>query len=153
MNEPQRIADQLRRAHEGDAWHGPALDELLNDVAPPQASRRPISGAHSIWEIVEHVAVWESIARRRMAGEIVTHVPPEVDWPPVSTTTNEAWKATLARLGEGYQRLRQAIAEFPEAHLEEKVPGMTQTVYHLLHGVVQHTLYHAGQIALLKKFK
>lgn len=32
ISESVLIADQLRRAFEGDAWHGPALFELLEDV-------------------------------------------------------------------------------------------------------------------------
>jgi len=37
------------------------------------------------------------------------------------------------------------------ARLEEITPGTSYSNYVLLHGVIQHDLYHAGQIALLKK--
>jgi hypothetical protein len=40
MNEVERIADQLRRAVEGKAWHGPALLELLEGMSAEEASLR-----------------------------------------------------------------------------------------------------------------
>jgi hypothetical protein len=55
MSEIHRIADQLKRSLEGEAWHGPALRELLSGVTAKQAAARPLAGAHSIWEIVLHI--------------------------------------------------------------------------------------------------
>jgi len=54
------IAEQLRRAFEGDAWHGPALLELLQDVDAVTAAAKPLPDVHSIWELVLHVAVWDA---------------------------------------------------------------------------------------------
>ena len=48
MDEIQGIVDQLQRAFEGHAWHGPAVRELLADVSAAQADARPIAQAHSI---------------------------------------------------------------------------------------------------------
>jgi len=91
MTEIERIADQLRRAHEGEAWHGPALNEILKGVTAEAAARRPIASAHSIWEIVLHVGVWESVVRRRLSGEVIGDLPPEQDWPAVRETSEGAW--------------------------------------------------------------
>lgn len=68
-SEPALIADQLRRAFEGDAWHGPALLELLQDVDSTTAAAKPLRNVHSIWELVLHIAVWDGAASRRLAGE------------------------------------------------------------------------------------
>jgi len=81
--ETSRIADQLRRAFYGEAWHGPALLEILRGVSAAEAAARPLPKAHRIWEIVRHVAVWDEAARRRMAGEVVQPAPHE-DWPGVT---------------------------------------------------------------------
>jgi len=151
MTETERIADQLRRAYEGNAWHGPSLGEVLAGVTAEQAIARPIAAAHSIWEIVLHIAQWELVVARRLAGEVTVQVPPEEDWPRVHATHEEAWHETLQALKQGNRRLREAIARFPETKLAETVPGSNDTFYAILHGVVQHDLYHAGQIALLKK--
>ena len=66
----ERIRDQLRRAHSGDAWHGPSLTELLEDVDADTASARPIAAAHSIRELVLHIVAWQKEATRRVNGAI-----------------------------------------------------------------------------------
>jgi uncharacterized damage-inducible protein DinB len=151
MTEIARIADQLRRAHEGEAWHGPALEEILKDLSAETALHRPIAGSHNIWEIVLHIGVWESVVRRRLSGEVVIDITPEQDWPAVSDSSDSAWKNAQDEIRHGNERLRQAIARLADRQLNEPVPGMSYNVYVMLHGAVQHTLYHAGQIAVLKK--
>ena len=149
MSEIVRISDQLRRAFEGEAWHGPAVREVLAGVTAGQAARRPIPSAHTIWEIVLHIAAWETIVRRRLTGEKVDAAP-EMDWPPVRETDEAAWSRALAQLERGHGELRDAVARFDPARLDEK-PAGGSTAYTLMHGAIQHDLYHAGQIAVLKK--
>lgn len=151
MTETHHINSQLKRAHEGEAWHGPSLRELLADVSHTQAARKLAPDAHSIWELVEHIIAWEEIVRRRLAGAVVIDVPDEINFPVINDASATAWQATLQRLAAGHQALRDGIKECNDARLEEIVPGMGYTNYFMLHGVIQHTLYHAGQIALLKK--
>jgi len=52
-----------------------------------------IPNAHSIWELVNHVVAWEQIARRRLEGEAATEIPDEVNFPPVTDASEEAWQA------------------------------------------------------------
>ena len=151
--ETSRIADQLRRAFEGEAWHGPALLEILEDLTAAGAIARPLASAHCIWEIVRHIAVWDDAARRRMGGEVVQPAPHE-DWPQVELTTPGEWERTVGHLKQTHEVLVRAVTACPDARLLEKVPGKEPdyyTLYYMLHGIVQHELYHAGQIALLKK--
>jgi uncharacterized damage-inducible protein DinB len=151
MSEVQRIADQLRRAHQGEAWHGPALEETLAGVSAGQAAARPIAKAHTMWEIVQHISVWENVIRRRLSGEVVVDLSPEQDWPAISDSSEAAWKRTREDLERGLEELQQVIARLDDRRLSEPVPGLGYDVYFMLHGAVQHALYHAGQIALLKR--
>ena len=152
MTEIERILDQLKRAFEGPAWHGPSIKELLNGVTASQAHARPLTNAHGIWELVHHIAVWEDVGRRRLEGD-PAEVPissPE-DWPPAEDVSEAAWEQAKAALERGHQALIDAISRVPEARLDEPILEGKSTVYVTLHGVVQHDLYHAGQIAILKK--
>ena len=151
MNEVERIAEQLRKAFEGEAWHGSSVRELLSSTTRGQAAKRPIPGAHTIWEIVLHIGVWESVVRRRLLGELVTELAPQQDWPPVRDVSETAWRRTLQDLDQGHVQLQQSITQLTDERLGEIVPGKDYTVYVMLHGVIQHNLYHAGQIALLKR--
>ncbi len=151
MTEVQRIEDQLKKSFEGESWHGPAVREALAGVGAAQAARRPIASAHTIWEIALHMAAWKHIVTRRLSGEPMTDVAPEVDWPPVRDTGEAAWQAALHRLEQDHAALRQALVRVRDDQLDQPPAEGTSTRYILLHGVIQHDLYHAGQIAVLKK--
>ena len=148
MREAERIANQLRRAYRGEAWHGPALRELLEGVTAERAAARPLPGAHSIWELVLHVAAWQGVVLRRVGGEDARE-PEEGDWSDVAEPDEARWREALARLDESTERLIEAVTGLADSRLEEGIGRAT--LYAHLHGIIQHNLYHAGQIALLKK--
>jgi uncharacterized damage-inducible protein DinB len=151
MEESARINDQLKRAYEGTAWHGPSLKELLHGVTGQQAAAKPIPHAHSIWEIVLHISAWEAVAASRIERGVLEDPSNEEDWPAVTDTSEEAWATTLQQVADRHMALREVISRLDDAKLREVLPVRNYSVYFLLHGVVQHDLYHAGQIALLKK--
>ncbi len=151
MSEIQRINEQLRQAFEGNAWHGPAVRELLADVTAARAAARPLPSAHSIWEIVLHMATWECVVCRRLQGETIADLPPEQDWPAIQDTSEAAWRKAIQDLERANHALREEIARVDEKGLAGTVPGKEHSVYTMLHGIIQHDLYHAGQVALLKK--
>jgi uncharacterized damage-inducible protein DinB len=150
QSEATRIADQLRRAFDGSAWHGPALMELLEDVDAVTAAARPLPQVHSIWELVLHVGVWDAAALQRLGGEKCQ--PTGVaNFPLVSVLKEPAWRKTVAETKRTHDRLVKTVAALPDSRLGDRVPGKRYDFYRMLHGIVQHELYHAGQIAVLKK--
>jgi uncharacterized damage-inducible protein DinB len=150
MSEAARIADQLRRAFDGNAWHGDSVFEILKGVTAAQAAAHPIKNAHSIWELVLHIAAWDGAVRRRLGGEALA-LSDEQNFPPVIDTSESAWGKALEHVRRVHDELVAAVAALPDSRLGERVPGENHDIYQKLHGVVQHELYHAGQIALLKK--
>ena len=155
MSETARLADQIRRAFEGEAWHGDSLLELLKGVNAATAAAKPIKNAHSIWELILHIAAWDDIVRQRTGGK-ATMPTDEQNFPPVKDTSEAAWHKALEDAKRAHNELVKAVAAFPDSRLQEQVPGKTQNYYNFFYmfsGIVQHELYHAGQIALLKKGK
>jgi uncharacterized damage-inducible protein DinB len=150
LSEIQRILDQMDRAFSGDAWHGPSLMALLEGIPAEHASKHPVPQAHSIWELVHHVRAWNTIVQHRLSGKEV-EVTTEKDWPPVWETSEIAWKRALEDLLESRTRLRRVVAELRDEVLEQKPAECRDSRYVMLHGVIQHDLYHAGQVAVLKK--
>ncbi|HXZ28413.1 MAG TPA: DinB family protein [Terriglobales bacterium] len=149
-SESQRLADQLHRAYAGPAWHGPALRRLLRGITAKQAAARPLRNAHTVWELVLHITAWKRAVLRRMQGHALS-LSPAQNFPPMPNATAANWQSTLAALQAAQQDLHRAVAALPESRLKRIVPGKRYTLYFMLHGLVQHDLYHAGQIALLKK--
>jgi uncharacterized damage-inducible protein DinB len=156
-SECAKIADQLKRAFHGEAWHGPSVKEILSGVTAEQAMARPIANAHSIWELVLHIETWVRAPLEAMSGkkmpalDATDHADPEIDWPPVRKTGQSEWRAAQKRAFATADELVAAIEKFGDARLREKVPGRKYDFWFLLHGAVQHALYHAGQMAMLKK--
>ena len=147
----RQLANHLKRTVTGPMWHGPSLDEVLAGVSHDVAAARPITSAHSIWELVLHVTVWSDIARARLKGEQINDPTPQEDWPPATVTTETAWMSAVERMRESYRALADDVKQLDDARLDEKLPGLEYTVSNLLHGVIEHGTYHGGQIALLKK--
>lgn len=153
MSETARIADQLRRAFSGEAWHGDSLLEILNGVTAAQASARRIPHAHTMWELVLHIAAWDGAVLRQLSGEAVT-LSDDQNFPSARDTSETAWRQAVEHARRVHEELVEAVAQFPDARLGDRVPGEQgshHTYYYMLHGVAQHELYHAGQIAILKK--
>ena len=147
-----RIADQLGRAFDGSAWHGPALLELLEDVDAETAAAKPLPKVHSIWELVLHVAVWHRAALHRLSGEKCQPTG-LANFPLAQVPSEAAWRKAIAETKRTHETLVETVAALPDSRLGDRVPGKRYNFYHLLHGIVQHELYHAGQIAILKKFQ
>jgi uncharacterized damage-inducible protein DinB len=153
MSETARLADQIRRAFDGDAWHGDSILELLDGVSARVAAAHPIKNAHGIWDLVLHIAAWDDAVRRRTGGTAVT-LNDKQNFPPVNDTSEAVWRETIEDAKHTHNELVQAVAAFPDSRLHEQVPGKTESYYNFFYmfsGIVQHELYHAGQIALLKK--
>ncbi len=150
MSEMKRTLDLLDRAYRKEAWHGPALLETLAGVNAGLAAKRPLKDAHTIWELVNHVASWNEIVAFRLEGGR-PKVTPEWNFPPTPRPTPAAWKAAQRRLARSETRFRNAVAAFPAAKLGRRRPGTTSNWNVLIHGQIQHQLYHAGQIAMLRR--
>jgi uncharacterized damage-inducible protein DinB len=157
MSEADRLIDQFKRAHDGDPWHGSPITQILKGVTAEQAATRPPNGAHSIWELVLHATGWRNEVARRATGEPAQE-PEAGDWPKVGDPTPERWKAALAALDASHDRLVEVVRGMTDQKLlqptndpRNRELGTGVSYYELLHGIVQHDAYHAGQIAIVKR--
>ena len=127
---------------------------LIKGVTAEQAAARPIPGAHTIWELTQHIRVWEGACLRRLNGD-PAQLPDSEDWSDVNDRSEAAWEKTKQNLVDTHQQLLQAIAALDDSRLDQPIMSHPEipfsSTYVTLHGGVQHDLYHAGQIAILKK--
>jgi uncharacterized damage-inducible protein DinB len=148
--EIERLREQLRRAVHGDAWHGPSLIEAFADLPPDVAWTRPSPDTHSPVEMVLHVAAWFDIVRRRLAGDVVSPTTDE-DWPPAPEQRAAECAVCMRLLLAAHTALDDALASMDDSHLDDATPGQRVAISDMLHGVVQHTSYHTGQIMLVRR--
>jgi len=151
MTAIERIVEQMRAAFEGGAWHGPALMEVLKDVSAFKAGFRPYDSTHSIFSLVLHISATQAVLLRRINGEDAGLNESDF-WEEPPKATDENWANALYVLASQEAALRRAVAQFAESKLDlPLMPSGTSSAYTNFHGHIQHMLYHAGQIALLKK--
>jgi uncharacterized damage-inducible protein DinB len=151
------LAEQVRLAHDGSAWHGPGLADNLEGLTAVEAAARPVPAAHSIWEIVLHAAGWADEVRRRLSGGEPAE-PADGDWPEVGPVSEEAWAEARRRLRQVHQSLSEAIRQFPQSRWGDRVGsardaplGTGVTYADMIAGLLQHDAYHGGQIGLLRR--
>ncbi|MDB5310038.1 MAG: hypothetical protein JWO38_4240 [Gemmataceae bacterium] len=148
----------LDEGYDKKAWHGPNLRGGLRRVDAATATFRPGPGRHTIWEHALHAAYWKYTVRRRLTGESRGSFPLRgSDWfarpdPAVHPDDwDTAWKADLALLDDTHRRLRAAVEQLDPKALEAVPKGARLSNLRTLFGIALHDVYHAGQIALLKR--
>jgi uncharacterized damage-inducible protein DinB len=151
-----RLIVDIRRAHDGGAWHGPSLAELLRDISADEAVRHPIAGAHSVAELVAHLTSWAREVERRLRRGVADE-PERGDWPDVLDGA-EGWEAMRGALFDAHASLLSRLQAFDPARLDDTIPDgrddsspTSVTYYDMVSGMVQHDAYHGGQIALLRR--
>ncbi|MEZ5965440.1 MAG: DinB family protein [Planctomycetota bacterium] len=143
----------LGEAYDKKAWHGPNLKGLLRGMTPAQAAFRLHDGRHNAWELTVHCAYWKYTVTRLLLAEPRGSFPlAGSNWfPRPSDAGAAAWRADRALLEAQHRRLLAAVAALRDRDLAHTPAGSKHTVQRLVLGAAAHDLYHAGQIALLKR--
>jgi uncharacterized damage-inducible protein DinB len=145
VNQTERIAESYRAATIKGAWYGPSLAEMLAEISPELATKQPLPGAHSISALLQHLLLWNERIRNTSESHPLARWEPEKEWaePPIP------WNELIARWNQSRDLLEEKIRNFPIADLGKQVPGRSYPYETLFHGVVQHAIYHSGQIAMV----
>ncbi len=157
MSAPALLADLVDRVMTGDPWHAGNVQTLLDGLSAEDAARTPVPAAHSIWQLVLHMTGWAREVQARLDGAPAGE-PAAGDWPAVPVVTEAAWRRDRAALFAVHAALAAAIRGASPARLDQPVvdhrdraAGTGLSTSLTLHGLVHHTVHHAGQIALLRR--
>jgi uncharacterized damage-inducible protein DinB len=149
-----RIIDLLNDTYESEqAWHGPSVVEVLRGVTPKMANKVGMPHTHTIAEIVFHMTTWRIFTVRKLQGDMNFDITTnEKNWKKFPHFDEFEWETLQMELSLSQEELINELEKkSDDKFLEDIVPGRDYTYYTLLHGIVNHDLYHAGQISLLKK--
>jgi uncharacterized damage-inducible protein DinB len=157
MSESNRIADLIERVANGDPWHGDSVAAVLDGISADAAAAHPIANGHSVWELVIHMTGWVEEVEARLRGRAAGD-PPAGDWPDPGETGEREWSAAKTKLFAAHSAVAATVRTLPDEMLNEPVldlrdraAGIGLSRYVTVHGLVHHTVYHSGQIALLRK--
>ena len=145
MTPTQKIADAYRGATVKDAWYGPSLAELLAQTSPRLATTPPVPGAHSISELLQHLLLWNERVRNTSDATPLALWQAEKEWAELPIP----WNELVARWNQSRDLLEERLRNFPLEDLQKQVPGRSYPYETMLDGIVQHTIWHTGQIAMI----
>lgn len=150
-----RIIDLLNTTYEGEeAWHGPSVVDVLRGVSPDIAGLRIAPTVHSIAELVFHMTSWRIFCVKKMQGdELFDITTPAKDFGALPDKIDDfEWEALQMELSLSQEELINELDKRDDDEfLEDIVPGRSYTYYDMLHGIINHDMYHTGQIMLIQK--
>lgn len=146
------IAEQIKETYEGDPWFGRNAKALLAEVNEQTAFEKP-NGQHSIVELVWHMITWREFTISRFTKEETKDLPyfETMDWRALDHNNKRLWLEGLQRLKETQEELLKIIKAQTDELLDQNVEERKYNFRKLLNGIVQHDIYHLGQIAYIKK--
>ncbi len=133
---------------------GPSAAGSLRDMSSELALWKPEGMKHCTWELALHIAYWEYAVRRMLENGPKGGFPREPsNWPAIPTdSSDEIWKADRKLVKQERDALINTVKAFDERRFEAQASGNSKYSYfEILIGIAQHTVYHTGQILLLKK--
>jgi uncharacterized damage-inducible protein DinB len=146
------IVNQLKEAYEGDPWWGRSAGILLGEVNEQIAVEKP-AGQHSILELVWHMINWKEFAISRIHeidGKDL-HYFESNDWRHLDHMHKSLWHQGVERLHYVHNELLDVLERQEDALLDQDVSERGYTFRKLFNGVLQHDIYHLGQIAYIVK--
>ncbi len=149
-DEIQNIQRLLKNTFDGAAWHGPAVFKVIQDIDFRLAFME-FDNIHSIAELVDHMTSWRIFAIERLKGNTSFEVSQENDWRRFTRKDESHWLEIKDKLLASQEAMLAVLEKTYDSKLSDLVEGKAYDFYTMLHGVIQHDIYHAGQISLLKK--
>lgn len=147
----EHIIAQMKEAYEGDPWFGRNARLLLNEVNSETAMVQP-NGQHSILQLVWHMINWKEFALSRLQpGSEDLHYFEVNDWRQLDHQDASLWTKGKERLLELNNALLLALEGKKDSWLSEPVRERSYSNRKLMFGILQHDIYHLGQIAYVRK--
>jgi uncharacterized damage-inducible protein DinB len=148
-----QFAERALHIHAGPAWHGRSTKELLVGLTADQACQRPAENVHSVAELLGHMMAWRDWAIRMMRGQhdyrIV--IDSDVDWPSYERLSDDEWAALLQANDDQMDELRTDASAMTDEQLDSRVGDRPFDHRWALQFVLDHDVYHGGQIAVARK--
>lgn len=140
----------MNNIFDGSAWHGPSVMEIIEKIDAKDAFRES-AHIHKICELVQHIVIWRKFAVRRLEGDVKFEVTQQENWKDLRQEDQVTWESIKTSLIDSQEALIKALSGTNDDRLNDIVENKAYDYYTLIHGVMQHDLYHLGEIALLAR--
>jgi uncharacterized damage-inducible protein DinB len=153
----KKLQASLKNILAQDPWYGPATYNIIDKVSFEAAYEKPPGSIHSIAGILLHMLGWTQEVSARMGGQTANE-PAGGDWPNPGTPDEHKWKQLVADFKLANVNLERIITDFPADNWSVPINdernselGTGVSYEALIRGLIQHHIYHSGQIALLNR--
>lgn len=150
--ETQSISRNIQNILNGEPWYGRPVFAILNEIDPHIVFKKPNPNSHSIAELLYHTITWAEFclkqiekADKKLIEEIQSR-----DWRNIDPSVHN-WEKGLEELRTIHDQIISALESKDDEWLKEKVHFRNFNFRFMLNGLIQHDIYHIGQIAYVKK--
>ncbi len=136
----------------GETWYGNSIMKSLENVAVQFWNEKPKNTKKTIAEIVCHIIDWRYFVIEKLKENTFFDIKlnSKADWREnVSVRTTEEKESMFSELKKSQETLIGLVKEKDTLWLEEKTMGKAYSNKYMLEGILQHDVYHLGQINLI----
>ena len=136
----------------GQPWFGRAVYEILGEVDEVKANIKPTGSDHSMIVLLWHMNTWAGF----VLGSLENKTAEEMkaieanDWREIDPKIH-TWKKGMEQLRVTHNKIVEILSKKEDSFLSEIVPTRKFNYRFMLNGLIQHNIYHLGQVAFLKK--
>lgn len=147
----ERVKELLNSAFHGGAWHGPSVLELIKGITAKEAAFK-VGNVHTIAELIYHITSWRIFVYKRLQGDDTYNIEDDKkNWGNLDKIDQFELETLMMEMTLSHDELIKELESKSDDFLDSTVPGSEYTYYTLIHGIIHHDLYHAGQIAIIRK--
>ncbi|WP_299685560.1 DinB family protein [uncultured Dokdonia sp.] len=153
----QHIIQQYKEVQHGKLWIGSTFTSKLNQVDTSMVFKRPITGLHSIAEIISHLTLW----RKETILKIQTGTGSKTDdceenWLPNDQLAKKGWLHIKSEYDNTLSELIDLLASKDDDFLNTTYYDTdfkdTYEYRFVINGMLHHDLYHLGQLGIIIKY-
>lgn len=150
--EIQTIINNLQNVLEGHPWFGRNVYEILAEADETKVFVTPNAASHSQADLLYHMLTWAEFTQKRIEQAPIEDMAAfeATDWRTIDPSVH-TWKKGIAAVKASHQKIIALLQAKEDTFLEEKVDYRQYNFRFLLNGLVQHNIYHLGQIAYVSK--
>ncbi len=150
--ETQSIIKKLETTLSGEPWFGRSVYAILEDVNAKKVYIKPNNTEHSLIELLYHTITWADFTLKRLEKDKINDLAAdeELDWRIINPKIH-TWKKGLAEFKSIHKKIIALLNKKDDDFLLEIVDYRKYNFRFLLNGMIEHTIYHLGQVAYLNK--
>ena len=153
MSQIQQLVSTTENVMNGEPWYGNSVMKTIESIDFRMANNKLSETSHSIAEILSHMTNWKRFAIEKINGSAFYDIAidSDTDWPSLSISTLNEWNGLVKKFVNTHNEFMKTLENLSGPSLDQKIKGRNYNVQYLIEGIVQHDIYHLGQISLLQK--